>query len=98
MWNPNGIQLTVLGTDSLVAHVFSTHPRVTACKANPAGEKEIEAANVGETVWHMYDLVRRATKVDVGELVWEKDRRWVGFRSSNGTIRQSTSPLPRGDH
>ena len=67
-------------------------------RASPAGEKEIEAANAGETVWHVYDLVRGATEADVGELVWEKDGRWVGFGSSNGTIRQSTSPLPRDGH
>ena len=64
-----GTQLAVSGTDSLVARVFSIRPRVTACEANPAGEKEIKAANAGETVWHVYDLVRGATKADVGELV-----------------------------
>jgi len=97
-WNPNATQLAVSGTDGLVTRVFSIRPRATAREAGLAGEKEPEAANAGETVWHLYDLVRGATKVGVGELVWEKDGRWVGFGSSNGTIRQYTSPLPRVGH
>ena len=97
-WNPNGTQLAVSGTDGLVARVFSIRPKATACEASLAGEKEIEVSNARETVWHVYDLVRGATKANVGELVWEKDGRWVGFGSSNGTIRQSLSPFPRGGH
>ena len=97
-WNPNATQLAVSGTGGLVTRIFSIRPRATACEATLAGEKEVEATNAGETVWHLYDLVRGSTKADVGELVWEKDGRWVGFGSSNGTIRQFTPPLPRDGH
>jgi hypothetical protein len=85
----------VSGTDGLLIRVFSIRPKAAACKAGLAGEKEIGSANAGGTVWHVYDLVRGATKADVGELVWEKDGRWAGFGSSNGTIRQYTSALPQ---
>ena len=94
-WNPNATQIAVSGADGLLIRVFSIRPRAAACKAGLAGEKEIGAANAGGTVWHVYDLVRGATKADVGELVWEKDGRWAGFGSSNGTIRQYTSVLPQ---
>ena len=93
-WNPNATQLAVSGTGGLVTRIYSIRPRATAYDASLAGEKEIEAPNAAETVWHVYDLVRGATKADVGELVWEKDGRWVGFGSSNGTIRQYTSAIP----
>ena len=93
-WNPNATQLAVSGTGGLVTRIYSIRPRATAYEASLAGEKEIEVPNAGETVWHVYDLVRGATKADVGELVWEKDGRWVGFGSSNGTIRQYTSRIP----
>ena len=91
-WNPNATQLAVSGTDGLVTRIFSIRPRATAYDASLGSEKEIEVASAGETVWHVYDLVRGATKADIGELAWEKDGRWVGFGSSNGTIRQYTSP------
>jgi WD40 repeat protein len=94
-WNPNATRLAVSGADGLVTRVFSIRPRAAAYEASLAGEKEIEAINAGETVWHMYDLMRGATKADIGELVWEKDGRWAGFGSSNGTIRQYASALPQ---
>ena len=93
-WSPNATQLAVSGTDGLLTRVFSIRPRAAAYEASLTGEKEKVAANAGETVWHVYDLVRGATKADVGELVWEKDGRWAGFGSSNGTIRRYTSALP----
>jgi WD40 repeat protein len=94
-WNPNATQLAVSGMDGLLTRVFSIRPRGAASDASLAGEKEIAAANAGETVWHLYDLVRGTTKAEIGELVWEKDGRLAGFGSSNGTIRQYRSPLHR---
>jgi len=81
-WNPNATQLAVSGTDGLLVRIFSIRPRAAATEAGLAGEKEIDTANARETVWHVYDLVRGATKADVGELVWEKDGRWAGFSPS----------------
>ena len=94
-WNPNATQLAVSGTDGQIMRIFSIRPRAAAHEASLAGEKEIDTANAGETVWHVYDLVRGATKADIGELVWEVDGRWAGFGSSNGTIRWSMSLLPQ---
>ena len=63
-----------------------------------AGEKDIEVANAGEMVWHIYNLVRGATKADVGELIWEEDGQWAGFGSSNGTLHRCTPPLLKVGH
>lgn len=92
-WNPNATQLAVSGTDGLLTRVFSIRPRAAAYEASLAGEKEIDTANAEGTVWHVYDLVRGATKADIGELVWEMDGRWAGFGSSNGTLRRFMSLL-----
>ncbi|KAG8947250.1 hypothetical protein FRC03_001135 [Tulasnella sp. 419] len=71
------------------AHIPNNRRRSSGASTSTSTSTVGGSTNVGQSgdsVWHLYDLMRGTTSAKVENIVWSRDMRWIGVGTQRGTL------------
>ncbi|KAG8981349.1 hypothetical protein FRB90_007309 [Tulasnella sp. 427] len=68
------------------AAAMNARRRSSGASSLSTSSNQLQVKDVGDTVRHMYDLIRGTTHAKVEHVSWSDDARWIGVGTSRGTF------------